>query len=337
MDIVSPHTQNNSTTFIYCLRDPETQLIRYVGKANDPQIRLVRHLREKYKSYKNAWLTSLKARGLVPELEIIEEVLVSQWQTRERYWIAYYREQGVPLTNDTDGGDGVHGRKRTLEEKARIGAASKGNQYGKGHKPTPQTTAKRSASLKGHLVSPVTAEKIAASKRGKSPSDETRAKISATLTGRPLSETTVAKLRGRTISEEHKKKISMAHRGKEVSESTREKLRGRKMSEENKARLIEINKNRVHTDEERTANRERALRLGLKPPSRKGIPTLPETIAKRNATLATKNYDKRQEKHILGEALRSDRNSGMTYSQLAKKYTIGESQVGRVVKGESWK
>lgn len=46
MDIVSPHTQNNSTTFIYCLRDPETQLIRYVGKANDPQIRLVRHLRE---------------------------------------------------------------------------------------------------------------------------------------------------------------------------------------------------------------------------------------------------------------------------------------------------
>lgn len=182
MHNVSPIAQSGNT-FIYALLDPTTHLIKYIGKANDPQLRLYRHMREKGHSHKNSWLHGLKEKGLIPELIILEEVPVSQWQQREKYWITFYRSQGIDLVNGTDGGDGVHGMRHTSEARRKISEAGKGNQYGKGHKPTPQATMKRRASLQGHAVSSETREKIADSKRGKPRSPETRAKLSQALKG----------------------------------------------------------------------------------------------------------------------------------------------------------
>lgn len=274
MDNVHPHASkgklNSETTFIYALVDPNTQQIRYVGKSNDPQVRLYRHFREKGNTYKVKWLQSLKEKGQTPEILILEEVHVSQWQERESYWISFYRAQGLDLANGTDGGDGIHGMKHTPEARAKISEAGKGNQYSKGRKHPPEEIARRAASMKGHEVSEETREKISASKRGKPRSPETIAKMSASLTGRKQSAEMIEKKRGRKVSEETKMKMSLAAKGRIVSEETKAKLRNRSMSSETRAKVSEANKGRIVSDEERAMRRTRALESGHTPPSRKG-------------------------------------------------------------------
>lgn len=57
-------------TFIYTLKDPITDEIRYVGKSDDPKNRLVEHLKKsKYnKTHKNNWIISLLDKDLKPIL-----------------------------------------------------------------------------------------------------------------------------------------------------------------------------------------------------------------------------------------------------------------------------
>lgn len=95
-------------TFIYILKDPITSEIKYVGKSNNPSVRLIEHIRKsKYKkTYKNNWINGLLDVGLTPLIEIVEKVLVSEWSNCEKKWISYYKENGCKLTNLTDGGDG---------------------------------------------------------------------------------------------------------------------------------------------------------------------------------------------------------------------------------------
>lgn len=118
------------TTFIYALIDPETQLVRYVGKANNPACRFSGHLNPRClraNTYKNKWINKLISKGLKPELRILEEVSVTEWQEKEIYWIAHYREvSGTKLTNLTNGGDGLgHGFKFSKETRARMSKAGK--------------------------------------------------------------------------------------------------------------------------------------------------------------------------------------------------------------------
>lgn len=102
------------TTFIYGLKDPETNEIRYVGKANNPRSRFTRHLRDKSKTYKVNWINKLKSKNLIPELIIIEEVSFDIWQEREKHYIKLFSH----LTNLTEGGEcGSQGYKHTEETK----------------------------------------------------------------------------------------------------------------------------------------------------------------------------------------------------------------------------
>jgi hypothetical protein len=204
-----------ATTFIYALTDPDSSEVRYVGKSNHPTRCLYLHYREKAPTYKNRWLRSVRARGQEPVIRILEEIDEADWQERERYWIAFYRERGARLVNGTDGGDGVHGMRHSDEAKARIGEAARGNQYSRGRKPTPQETARRSAALRGRVVTEQTRAKIAATKTGRARSPEARAKLSAALKGRPISEAQRKARANRTLSDEHKAHIAeglKAHR-----------------------------------------------------------------------------------------------------------------------------
>jgi GIY-YIG catalytic domain len=92
--------------FIYVLVDSETLLIRYVGRTINPRKRLNQHTypQRSKNAYLVAWVMDLRARGLKPLLQIIEEVPSEHWQERERYWIAYYREHDAPLVNIEAGG-----------------------------------------------------------------------------------------------------------------------------------------------------------------------------------------------------------------------------------------
>lgn len=122
------------TTFIYALNDPETGECRYVGKANNPHDRLFGpqgHLKNCHKKRHSAcWIRSLVARGLVPHLEILQEVPVADWPLWERVWIKASRKIGMDLTNATDGGDAVPsfaGRSHLPETRAKISASQKGD------------------------------------------------------------------------------------------------------------------------------------------------------------------------------------------------------------------
>lgn len=94
------------TTFIYILKDPVTNKVRYVGKSNNPRRRLTYHL-DKTKdlgTHKRNWINSLITK---PILEIIKEVPKNEWQKYEKYYIDYYLSIGCDLVNWSDGGEGL--------------------------------------------------------------------------------------------------------------------------------------------------------------------------------------------------------------------------------------
>lgn len=113
------------TGFIYSLVDPHTGEIRYVGKTTQKlHTRLQAHLAPSKilaKTHKNSWIKSLS--GSRPLISMIQELDSSDLDSAEVYWIKFFREQGCPLTNLTDGGEGASpGRKnpQTPEGRRRI-------------------------------------------------------------------------------------------------------------------------------------------------------------------------------------------------------------------------
>lgn len=131
--------------FIYALIDPETTQIRYIGKSIRPNERMTNHCNIHDGTHKAHWLEGLCKRGLKPIVKILEEMPAhSDWQARERFWIAEGKRQGWPLTNETSGGDGIvdldpearakmlktwTGRRHKPETLLKIGAASKGRTH----------------------------------------------------------------------------------------------------------------------------------------------------------------------------------------------------------------
>jgi DNA-binding NarL/FixJ family response regulator len=114
------------TTFIYALVDPRDGRIRYVGKANDPQVRLRNHVKESrngHSDHKARWVRLLLRENLYPQLLILEECYTSEWKERECFYIADFRAKGYDLVNAKDGGDGLE---LTDEVRAKMSAAKKG-------------------------------------------------------------------------------------------------------------------------------------------------------------------------------------------------------------------
>lgn len=97
------------TTFIYSLSDPDTNEIRYIGKANNLKYRLWSHLHEAKHDLRNQhkcnWIKSLLKEDKKPVIAIIEEVSIDNWQAREIYWISQFTTWGFNLINKTKGGE----------------------------------------------------------------------------------------------------------------------------------------------------------------------------------------------------------------------------------------
>jgi hypothetical protein len=109
--------------YIYTLSDPESNLVRYVGKTNNPTERLRKHYTENNNTFKSKWVAGLRNKGLKPLFEIIDECSPDNWEQLERFYINLYKSLGARLTNILPGGEGgqtMLGKKLTKEQIEKI-------------------------------------------------------------------------------------------------------------------------------------------------------------------------------------------------------------------------
>jgi len=101
--------------YLYTLKDPITNIVKYVGYSKNPKRRLWEHIRDAkrgLKTYKSCWVKSLLDIQQVPIMEIIkdceyhEDILVEEINL-----IRNLKEENIQLTNLTNGGDGRSGVK----------------------------------------------------------------------------------------------------------------------------------------------------------------------------------------------------------------------------------
>lgn len=117
------------TVFIYCLKDPTTGDVRYIGKTDDLKVRLQRHISEssKFKSHLGSWLRSLGADK--PILAVLHKVAEHEsWQEEEKRYICFARGMGMDLVNIAEGGAGGSGP-CSPEQCAARSAARKGKPW----------------------------------------------------------------------------------------------------------------------------------------------------------------------------------------------------------------
>lgn len=208
---------------IYILFDPRyPEEVRYVGKTSQLLCqRLAAHLGAKKGTYVVRWINKIRLEGYIPIICEIESGIDVNWQSREQYWIAWYRKHGHPLCNLTDGGDG--GLNPSPETREKMSAAKRGkalklkpDSYIRANAtrmariaageisyiPTQETIEKRRIILKEVWV-----RKIA---NGWTPPDNWS-------TYRPDNH-------GRECKAETRKKIGAANRGRTMSEEARHKM-----------------------------------------------------------------------------------------------------------------
>lgn len=124
-----------SNVFIYTISDPNTNLVRYVGKTKDPVARFRKHLTEKNKTLKCQWIKHILKIGAKPTFSIIDECANHEWEQKEKMYILLFKSVGANLTNQMPGGEGgatMKGRKLTKEQSQKITQSKLG-------KPNPAT------------------------------------------------------------------------------------------------------------------------------------------------------------------------------------------------------
>jgi len=181
---------------IYVLLEPDTNNVRYVGKAVNLYTRIRNHYKPSRlidKTHKNNWLNNLLNEGKYVKVNVVEQLDDEKLLNEaEKKWIKHYKDLGCDLTNGTEGGDGGKmspesiekmkskkiGVKLSEEHKQKI---SEGN---KGRLVTEETRNKLSETRKTYLVSDETRKKQSEShkgqtswNKGKSPSEESREKM----------------------------------------------------------------------------------------------------------------------------------------------------------------
>ncbi len=185
------------TFYVYGLIDPNTTDCRYVGKTNNPKDRFKKHIKDLREDYKSRWIRTLLATEQVPIMVELESFPTdAECQIGEKWWIAYFREIGCPLTNATDGGDGASaGHLVSAETRAKIGVANSGRPQ------SPESIEKRAAQLRGRklpqsqcdnmsrsmtgrVITPTHREKLSVAGMGHAVTPETRLKISKAGKGR---------------------------------------------------------------------------------------------------------------------------------------------------------
>jgi hypothetical protein len=123
--------------FIYALRDPRNNEIRYIGITNNLKRRLGWHIRKSKElhRYSSRWIKGLIDAGHAPIMETLEAVeSQSEAYAAEKRWIQYGIEQGWRLTNHTEGGEGTPGLHWSDEQKQAFSEQKKGSKFTDAHR-----------------------------------------------------------------------------------------------------------------------------------------------------------------------------------------------------------
>ena len=154
--------------YVYYLTDPTTSRVRYVGCSCRPSARFDFHLKanEKDMSHRARWIRTLHAQGLQPGVSL-KCVLQSEAEMFrvEMALIARLHADGEPLTNMTDGGDGIVNQ--SAEIRAKKSVALKGRQNSLGTVCSEETKSKiRKGRLRFNAEHPEVVARIAATHIG---------------------------------------------------------------------------------------------------------------------------------------------------------------------------
>ena len=164
--------------FVYGLVDPETRLIFYVGQSTVGMGRPRSHLRRGWTFdivvLEDVAAPRAPAQSLCPWLP--EGRNPTALHEAERWWIAYGRACGWPLRNQTIGGEGTCGARKSPEQRARNAAATR-RQFA-----DPVARARFSEAQRSRpRASQETRDRIANASRGRRMSSESIAKRSLSL------------------------------------------------------------------------------------------------------------------------------------------------------------
>jgi hypothetical protein len=216
------------TVYIYILSDPRTGMCRYVGKSISPVFRFRSHCCRNGSTHRERWIKTLRASGLKPILEIVEEIPDSNdedWQLSERFWISYLKFLGFPLTNLDTGGNGGKKQSRESVEKKRLAAL--------GRRVSEETRLKLSRAHSGKVISQETRLKLSATLKGKGPSPEHMARLCALHKGRKNTPETIEKMR-RSALNVMRKPLSNLHKQR-IADGVRKTCSLRKQHKQNHA------------------------------------------------------------------------------------------------------
>ena len=151
--------------YVYLHHKKDTNEVFYIGKGKEKRAYVKNRRNPYWKNIVNKhgyYVTFLKQNITEKEAFDLEMLTIKQ-----------YKEQGIPLTNMTDGGEGLSGivvseetrKKLSLirsniseETREKLRIARKGKKPGLGKKQTPESNLKRSLSLKGRKKPPRTEE-----------------------------------------------------------------------------------------------------------------------------------------------------------------------------------
>jgi len=206
----------SSSCIIYGLIDPRTLLIRYVGKSLTGVERPRKHRQcDPHKTGPRCinWIKQLLADGLCYEIVVLDTGVKENLSALERYWIAFGRACGWPLTNLTDGGDGFSGT-FTAAHRAKLSAALLG------HTVSAETRSKMAEKTRTQMQQPG----ALAALRNRTFTPEWRAKISvsrkALMQDPAEREKVAAPQRGRAFTEEHRLNVCAASRRRKTTKLT---------------------------------------------------------------------------------------------------------------------
>ena len=94
--------------YIYTLSCPIDKNVKYVGKTNNLKLRYAQHISDFRNMCKvKSWIKSLKLKGLLPIMELVDTCEGEDWRFLESYWICQFKTWGFDLKNLIDGGRGV--------------------------------------------------------------------------------------------------------------------------------------------------------------------------------------------------------------------------------------